>query len=96
MTHRTVSVDLGDRSYDIHIGPTVLSEAGALMRSVLNRPNAIIVTDETVAPLHLETLTTSLRAADIARALTELGGDCPPEALQAGSNYRPKWVDDGP
>jgi len=66
MTHRTVSVDLGARSYEIHIGPTVLAEAGGLIAPVLKRPRTIIVTDENVAPLHLETLATSLHAADIA------------------------------
>lgn len=65
MTRATVPVALGDRSYDIHIGPTVLAEAGALMAPLLRRKHTIIVTDETVAGLHLETLTASLDRAGI-------------------------------
>ncbi|MDF1749795.1 MAG: 3-dehydroquinate synthase [Alphaproteobacteria bacterium] len=60
-----VPVALGDRAYDIHIGPTILAEAGTLIKSVLARPQVIVITDETVARLHLETLTESLRKAGV-------------------------------
>lgn len=66
MTRATVPVSLGDRSYDIHIGPTILAEAGALIAAVLKRPKLVIVTDENVAALHLEALTGSLEREDIA------------------------------
>jgi 3-dehydroquinate synthase len=66
MSRAVVPVELGARSYDIHIGPTVLAEAGSLIRPVLKRPRAIVVTDETVAGLHLETLRASLDAEGIA------------------------------
>ena len=65
MTRATVPVDLDARSYDIHIGPTVLAEAGGLMRPVLRGPKAVVVTDETVASLHLEALSASLARAGI-------------------------------
>lgn len=60
-----VPVALGDRSYDIHIGSTILAQAGELMKPVLAHPRVIVITDETVADLHLETLTESLRKAGI-------------------------------
>ncbi len=66
MTHRTVHVDLGVRSYDIHIGPTVLAEAGALVADVIRQPRAIVISDKNVGPLHLEALATSLNSAGIA------------------------------
>lgn len=66
MTRVTVPVDLGDRSYDIHIGTTVLAEAGTLILPVLARKQVIVITDETVAELHLETLNAALDQAGIA------------------------------
>ena len=51
----TVRVDLGDRSYGIVIGDGVLSRAGALITDVVPGVRPVVVTDETVASLHLET-----------------------------------------
>ena len=56
-------VELGDRSYDIRVGRGLLREAGALIRAVAPAPRAFVVTDRTVAKLHLPTLEDSLRAA---------------------------------
>ena len=61
----TVMVDLGSRAYDIVIGEGVLARAGALMADVLGSGKAVVVTDETVAKLHLDTLGRSLADADI-------------------------------
>lgn len=62
---QSVRVDLGERSYDIVIGAALLDAAGELISAFLNNPRAFIVTDETVAGLHLETLERSLTAAGI-------------------------------
>jgi 3-dehydroquinate synthase len=62
----TVHVELGARAYDVEIGPGLLAEAGARIAPLLARPNVAIVTDETVAGLHLQPLQESLRAAGIA------------------------------
>jgi 3-dehydroquinate synthase len=61
----TVHVDLAGRSYDIRIGPGLLAEAGAHIGPLLPRPFTVIVTDETVAGLHLETLKAGLAGAGI-------------------------------
>jgi 3-dehydroquinate synthase len=61
----TVSVDLGQRAYDIHIGENLLQEAGRHIAPLLNRPFTVIVTDENVARHHLNTLEESLAAAGI-------------------------------
>ncbi len=61
----TVSVDLGQRTYDIHIGENLLREAGCLIAPLLNRPFTAIVTDENVARHHLKALEASLAAAGI-------------------------------
>ncbi|WP_407923890.1 3-dehydroquinate synthase [Curvivirga aplysinae] len=65
-SHERINVALGDRSYDIVIGTDVLARAGELMKPVLKLPKVIIVTDDNVAPLHLEALQKSLDQADIA------------------------------
>src|SRR5687767_14706398 len=60
-----VSVDLGSRSYEIAIGEGLLKEAGKRLRPLLKRPFTAIVTDATVAKLHLEALRASLASAGI-------------------------------
>ena len=62
--HR-LDVALGDRSYSILIGGGLLGQAGRHLRPLLPRPRTVIVTDETVAGLHLQTLRNGLAAAGI-------------------------------
>jgi 3-dehydroquinate synthase len=54
-----VHVPLGERAYDILIGPGLLAEAGARI-APLGARAAAIVSDETVAPLHADRLVASL------------------------------------
>lgn len=61
-----VEVGLGDRAYEILIGPGLLEEAGTRIAPLLKRPFVVIVTDETVAAAHLAALQTGLSAAGIA------------------------------
>ena len=61
----TVKVDLKTRSYDIHIGPGLLAEAGAYISPFLRRLRVAVVTDSTVADLHLEALREGLLTANI-------------------------------
>ncbi|MEC7760520.1 MAG: 3-dehydroquinate synthase [Pseudomonadota bacterium] len=61
----TVHVALGDRSYDVRIGPGLLGEAGAQIAPLLNRPRVSIVTEERVAGLHLDALQAALKAEGI-------------------------------
>ena len=65
-TETTVRVALGARSYDILIGEGLRHRFAARIASVLSRPRAIIVTDETVAGLYLAPLAADLAAAGIA------------------------------
>lgn len=67
-----VDVALGDRSYDIHIGPGLLARAGDLIAPVLRRKRTFIVTDQTVAGLHLEPLRAAFAAAGIESAAVVL------------------------
>ncbi|QOL80094.1 3-dehydroquinate synthase [Pseudooceanicola spongiae] len=58
-------VELGERAYDILIGPGLLAEAGGHIAPLLRRKRVAVLTDETVAGLHLETLKDGLASAGI-------------------------------
>lgn len=61
-----ITVDLGQRSYDILIGPGLIDSAGAQISSRLTTPRAFIITDTNVAPLLGGRLAASLESAGIA------------------------------
>jgi len=62
---RTVRVNLGDRSYDILIGPGLISAAGREIAGRLKGRKIAVVTDEHVAPLYLDNFMAALRAEGI-------------------------------
>jgi shikimate kinase/3-dehydroquinate synthase len=57
---RRVGVALSASRYEVLIGHALLERAGALMAPLLAQPRCVIITDETVASLHLNTLVESL------------------------------------
>ncbi|MGH6871847.1 MAG: 3-dehydroquinate synthase [Rhizomicrobium sp.] len=59
-----ITVGLGDRAYDIHVGAGLLAKAGALL-APLGRGVTPVVADENVAKLHLDRLVDALRASGI-------------------------------
>jgi 3-dehydroquinate synthase len=61
----TVPVELGERGYDIVVGEGVLATAGKYLGPILRRPVTVVVTDDIVAGLHLETLGRALDDAGI-------------------------------
>nr|WP_295737394.1 3-dehydroquinate synthase [uncultured Acidocella sp.] len=63
---RKVNVTLSQSSYEVVIGDGLLARAGALITPLLPQPRCIIVTDQTVADLHLAGLTMSLDEVGIA------------------------------
>ncbi|ASY58011.1 MULTISPECIES: 3-dehydroquinate synthase [Sinorhizobium] len=62
---RKVRVNLGDRSYDILIGPGLIAAAGKEIASRLKGRRMAVITDENVAPRYLEPLMTSLKESGI-------------------------------
>ncbi|WP_043623121.1 3-dehydroquinate synthase [Ensifer sp. ZNC0028] len=62
---RKVRVDLGDRSYDILIGPGLIAAAGHEIAARLKGRKMAVITDENVAPRYLEPLMASLKERDI-------------------------------
>lgn len=55
---QTVQIDLGDRSYPIHIGSGLIGQRGLLAETVRDR--AMVVTNETIAPHYLDQTLASL------------------------------------
>ena len=68
----TVGVDLGERSYDILIGPGLLARAGEEISARLPGIRAAIVTDANVAEAHLAALVDSLDASGVGSAVITL------------------------
>ena len=60
-----VRVDLGERAYDIVIGFGVVGEAALYVAPLLQRPQVVVVSDDTIAPLLLAPLRNSLSAGGI-------------------------------
>ena len=75
---QTLGVDLGDRSYPIHIGPGLLDRADLILPHLAQKRVAI-VTNTTVAPLYLDRLTTTL---------TNAGVQVTPVILPDGESYK--------
>src|SRR5690606_30381533 len=61
-------VALGDSSYQVRIGPGLIARAGAEIAPLLARPRVAVLTDDTVAALHLPALKAALAAQGIAVA----------------------------
>ncbi|MDH6264934.1 3-dehydroquinate synthase [Rhizobium sp. SG_E_25_P2] len=61
----TVHVDLGERSYDILIGPGLIGNAGEAIASRLKGKRMAVITDEHVGAIYLGPLTESLAAQGI-------------------------------
>lgn len=61
---QTLTVALGDRSYPVHVGAGLLTHAD-LITTRLPQRKAAIVTNETIAPLYLASLTQTLEARGI-------------------------------
>ena len=61
----SLTVDLGERSYDIIVGESLLANAGDYVRSAAGSGTCWIVSDENVAPRYLDIVAGSLRNAGI-------------------------------
>ncbi|MBV6657841.1 MAG: 3-dehydroquinate synthase [Devosiaceae bacterium] len=62
---RTVHVPLGERAYDILIGPRLLEEAGKHVAAIAPSARVLIISDERVAAAHLARLEAGLTASAI-------------------------------
>ena len=64
---QTVNIDLADRSYSVYIGSGILGQDHPAFE-IARGSTALIVSNETVAPLYLESLTHSLGETDVCAA----------------------------
>lgn len=71
-TIETLSLDLGPRSYDIHVGAGLVGNAGDYIAPLVRRAPAIIITDRNVTEHHLAAFRNSMDAAGIATVVIEL------------------------
>jgi len=66
VAYQTVHVPLGDRAYDVRIGAGLVAQAGPHIAPLLGtKKKVFVITDETVAGLHLATLEAGLASAGI-------------------------------
>jgi 3-dehydroquinate synthase len=65
MPHNPLLLDLGERSYAIHIGSNLLDQVGEMALSVMSGKRAFIITDDNVAPLYLDRVVHSFLKAGI-------------------------------
>src|SRR5437868_5020110 len=64
-TIERLHVDLGDRGYDILVGPRLIERSGREMLPLMRRRHAVVVSDEIVAGHYLASLRDSLSEAGI-------------------------------
>ncbi len=69
---KKVQVSLGERSYNIWIGPGLLSQAGQKIAKVVDGRKCALITDDKVGPVYAEEVSKSLKAAGFDVALIEL------------------------
>jgi 3-dehydroquinate synthase len=63
---RIIPVGLGERAYEVLVGPGLIDTAGARVAPLLRRRRTAVVADETVAGLYGDRLRASLEAAGLA------------------------------
>src|ERR1700722_6176498 len=64
--------DLGDRAYDLRVGPQLIERAGREMLPLMRRRHAVVVSDEIVAGHYLAPLRDSLSEAGGAPSVVRL------------------------
>ena len=60
MTQMSLTVGLGERAYDITIGPGLIDHAGSMLGEIAADRHIIIVSDNQVASMHLQRLCNGL------------------------------------
>ena len=76
---QTLTINLGDRSYPVHIGDGVLSAAGDLLQQAGLRGKVAVITNPTVAQLYLD---------PVHESLTRAGFDVTPVLIPDGEEHK--------
>ena len=62
---KTININVSSKNYNIHIGKGILSQTGKIISSLGFTGRILIVTDDNVAPLYLETVENSINNSGI-------------------------------
>jgi 3-dehydroquinate synthase len=88
MPRRTVRVDLGQRSYDVRVGPGLLSELGGVAAAVGDVRQVAVISDSTVAKLYGRQACDSLASAGLQATLIDIpAGEANKTLATAGMLY---------
>lgn len=68
---RTLNVDLGDRAYPIHIGDGLLDSDH--LAGVIRGRQVLVVTNDSIAPLYLDRVLSTLQGCDVATVVLQDG-----------------------
>jgi 3-dehydroquinate synthase len=69
--NKTIRVDLGERSYDVHVGAGLLELIGPTVSGLGEVTSAVVVTDSNVRPLYADAAMQSLKASGVRAALID-------------------------
>ncbi len=92
---RRLAVTLPSASYEILVGDGLLARAGALLAPVLAQKRAVVVTDETVAALHLPTLLCGLAETGIVAATLTVPAGESSKSLAAWTELVDRLLEEG-
>ncbi len=70
--HRTVKVELGPRSYDVCVGPGLISEAASMITAVAGLGAATVVTNPGLRGLYADPLAAGLSASGLDASVVEI------------------------
>ena len=70
MSRAVVHVGLGDRAYEVLVGPGLIDGAGGLIAPLLKRRRVAVVTDNIVGDYHGERLAFALERGGVSEFLT--------------------------
>ena len=65
MNNETVSVELGERSYDIVVGENLIQNSGNIIAPLLRQPRVVVISDSNVAPYYNNIVADSLESEGI-------------------------------
>ena len=83
------------KSYDILIGPGLLSDAGRYIREVTNAHRAVIITDSNVGPMYAQKVANSLQAAQFAVSTYTFPAGEPSKTLATIADFYAAFADAG-
>lgn len=97
MSFETVSVPLGERAYNVHIGANLLAQAGTFVQELQPAPGkrCAVITDSNVGPLYAGTVLASLKVAGFEPTLLTVEAGEPSKSLHVAEELCDRMIDAG-